>query len=113
MVTSFSESNETGTLVSVPLKSTTAVIDQTGHKIVTAIQSGLLVFITYILTHFSSVWDLLGVSSSTISIYTSAVIIAAIEWYKHAWVNNSNETTITIVNSLEQRLKELASEVKD
>ena len=98
---------ELAALVNVPLHSTTAIIDQTGHKIVTATQSGLLVFATYILTHFNSAWDLLGINSNTIPVYAATAIVAAIEWYKHAWVQNSNDTTVAIINSLEDKLKQI------
>jgi lysozyme len=97
-----------GSTVNVPLSATTAIISQLGHKVVTATQGTLLAFVTYILTHFSSVWDLLGINASTVSVYTAIAIIAAIEWYKHTWVTNSNDTTAAIIDSLEIELQKLA-----
>jgi len=95
------------TMVNVPLNATTAIISQLGHKVVTATQGGLIAIITYVLTHFNSVWDLLGLNSSTVSVYAATSIVAGIEWYKHTWVQNSNETTAAIIDSLESKLKEL------
>jgi hypothetical protein len=95
------------TMVNVPLNATTAIISQLGHKVVTATQGGLIAIITYVLTHFNSVWDLLGLNSSTVSVYAATSIVAGIEWYKHTWVQNSNETTAAIIDSLEAKLKEL------
>jgi len=100
------------TLVSVPLSATTAVISQTGHKVITAAQGGLLTFATFILAHFNSAWDLLGVNSSTVSVYAATAIIAGIEWWKHSWVQNSNDTTMAIIDSLEAKLKGLANTPK-
>jgi hypothetical protein len=99
-------------LVKVPLYATTAVISQAGQKAVTATQGVLLSFVTYVLSHFSSAWDLFGVNSSTLSVYACTAVIALIEWYKHEWVKNSNDTTLTIINSLEDELKKISSEAK-
>lgn len=99
--------SDAATLVNVPLQATTVIISQMGHKIVTASQGTLIAFVTYILTHFSSVWDLLGLNQNTVSIYAATAIIAAIEWWKHEWVHNSNDTTMVVVNSLEAELTKL------
>ena len=95
------------TMVNVPLNATTAIISQLGHKVVTATQGGLIAIIAYVFTHFNSVWDLLSLNSSTISVYAATAIVGGIEWYKHTWVQNSNETTAAIIDSLETKLKEL------
>jgi lysozyme len=97
--------NELATTVSVPLSATTAIVSQIGHKVVTATQGFFLTFFAYLVSHIGSTWDLVGIDH--LSTYACAAIIAGIEWYKHEWVNNSNETTMTIVNSLEAKLKEL------
>jgi len=95
--------SELATTVNVPLNATTAIISQLGHKVVTATQGGLLAFITYLLAHFPDTWSFMGASS--LSVYTCTAIIALIEWYKHAWVQNSNETTTAIIDSLEKQLQ--------
>jgi hypothetical protein len=104
--------SELATIVNVPLKATTAIISQAGHKAVTATQGGLLAFATYVLTHFSSAWDLLGLNSSTVSIYAAGALIAVIEWYKHSWVQNSNDTTAAIIDSFEKQLQTISNAPK-
>lgn len=103
--------SELSTLVSVPLNATTAIISQSGHKVVTAVQGGLLAFVSFVLTSFPSTWSMLG--ASALSVYGCTAIIALIEWYKHEWVENSNTTTSAIIDSLEAKLRELSTPARN
>ena len=105
--------SELATLVNVPIQATTAVISQVGHKVITATQGGFLAFVTYILANFNDAWSLVGVNSHNFSVIACTALIAAIEWYKHEWVANSNDTTKAIVDSLEKQLQTIANGTKN
>jgi GH24 family phage-related lysozyme (muramidase) len=93
--------------VNVPLQSTTAIVSQTGQKITAATQGFFLTLATYVLSHFSSVWDLLSVAA--LPAWACTLFIALIEVAKHFWISNSNSTTAVIINSLEAKLESMQS----
>ena len=104
--------SELATMVNVPIQATTAVISQVGHKVITATQGGFLAFVTYVLANFNDAWSLVGVNSHNVSVFACTALIAAIEWYKHEWIANSNDTTRAIVDSLEKQLQTITNEIK-